>query len=162
VTLDAINHLDHAAAEAEFVRCCGSAAWARAMAAARPFASVDAMAGAGDAIWRSLTPVDWLEAFAAHPKIGEQARTSWSAREQAGMQAADGGVRHRLAAGNTEYQSRFGYIFIICATGKTAADMLAALEARLSNDPAVELRVASEEQRKIARLRLAKLMDGDS
>ena len=133
------------------------------MAAARPFASLDAMAGAGDAIWRSLAPGDWLEAFAAHPKIGEQSRgPSWSDREQSGMQTAGDDVRRRLAAGNADYQSRFGYIFIVCATGKTAADMLAALEDRLTNDPAVELRVASEEQRKITGLRLAKLMDGHS
>lgn len=133
------------------------------MAAARPFASLDAMASAGDAIWRSLAPGDWLEAFAAHPKIGEQSRgPSWSEREQSGMQTAGDDVRRRLAAGNADYQSRFGYIFIVCATGKTAADMLAALEDRLTNDPAVELRVASEEQRKITGLRLAKLMDGHS
>jgi len=133
------------------------------MAAARPFASLDAMASAGDGIWRSLAPEDWLEAFAAHPKIGEQARgASWSDREQSGMQTAGDDLRRRLAAGNADYQSRFGYIFIVCATGKTAAEMLAALEDRLTNDPAVELRVASEEQRRITGLRLAKLMDGHS
>jgi 2-oxo-4-hydroxy-4-carboxy-5-ureidoimidazoline decarboxylase len=121
------------------------------------------MASAGDAIWRSLASVDRLEAFAAHPKIGERARgPSWSDREQSGMHAAADDVRSRLAAGNADYESRFGYIFIVCATGKTAGEMLAALEARLPNDPAVELEVASEEQRKITGLRLAKLMDGDS
>jgi 2-oxo-4-hydroxy-4-carboxy--5-ureidoimidazoline (OHCU) decarboxylase len=137
MTIDALNHLEREAAEAEFTRCCGSTAWARSMAAARPFASLDALVRAGDVIWRALAPGDWLEAFAAHPKIGEQ-------------------------AGNEDYQSRFGYIFIVCATGKTAAEMLAALEDRLTNDPAVELRVAAEEQRKITGLRLAKLMDGHS
>jgi OHCU decarboxylase len=161
VTIDALNHLEREAAEAAFTRCCGSTAWARSMADARPFASLDAMSSAGDAIWRSLTPADWVEAFAAHPKIGEQARgPSWSDREQSGMQTAGDDVRRRLAARNADYQSRFGYIFIVCATGKTAADMLAALEDRLTNDPAVELRVASEEQRRITGLRLAKLMDG--
>jgi OHCU decarboxylase len=163
VTLDALNHLNREAAQAAFVRCCGSISWARSMAAARPFASIDAMASAGDAIWRSLAPADWLEAFAAHPKIGEQARgSSWSDGEQAGMRAAADDVRSRLASGNTEYLSRFGYIFIVCATGKTAEEMLAALDARLMNDPAVELGVAAEEQRKITGIRLAKLMDGDS
>jgi 2-oxo-4-hydroxy-4-carboxy-5-ureidoimidazoline decarboxylase len=163
VTMDDLNRLDRAAAEAAFARCCGSAKWAGAMAAARPFASIGAMIAAGDAICRSLEPADWLEAFAAHPKIGEQARgSSWSAGEQAGMRAADDGVRRRLDEGNAEYQSRFGYIFIVCATGKTAAEMLTLLEARLSNEPAAELRVASEEQRKITGLRLAKLMDGHS
>jgi 2-oxo-4-hydroxy-4-carboxy-5-ureidoimidazoline decarboxylase len=121
------------------------------------------MAGAGDAIWRSLAPADRLEAFAAHPKIGDRARgSSWSDGEQSGMHTAADDVRRRLASGNADYESRFGYIFIVCATGKTAGEMMAALESRLSNDPVVELEVASEEQRKITRLRLAKLMDGDS
>jgi OHCU decarboxylase len=133
------------------------------MAAARPFASLEAVTDAGDTIWRSLAPGDWLEAFAAHPKIGERSRgSSWSDREQSGMQSADDDVRRRLVSGNAEYASRFGYIFIVCATGKTAAEMLTALETRLSNDPAEELQVAQEEQRKITRLRLAKLMDGPS
>jgi OHCU decarboxylase len=163
VTIDALNRLDRDAAVAAFARCCGSTAWARSMAAARPFASLDAMASAGDTIWRALAPGDWLEAFAAHPEIGEKAGgSSWSAREQSGMDAAGDDVRRRLARGNADYKSRFGYIFIVCATGKTGPDMLSALEARLANDPAVELGVASEEQRKITRLRLAKLMDGHS
>ena len=159
VTLDDLNHLEREAAEASLARCCGSSAWARSMAAARPFATLDAMVSAGDAIWRSLGPADWLEAFAAHPRIGEQASgSSWSNREQSGMLAAADDVRRRLASGNAEYLSRFGYIFIVCATGKTAAELLAALEARLSNNRAVELQVAAEEQRKITGLRLAKLM----
>ncbi len=121
------------------------------------------MSTAGDAIWRSLAPADWLEAFAAHPKIGERARSSsWSDREQSGMRSAAEDVRGRLASGNAEYESRFGYIFIVCATGKTAEEMVAALEARLANDPAAELGIAAEEQRKITGIRLAKLMDGDS
>jgi OHCU decarboxylase len=163
VTLDDFNHLDREVAEAALARCCGSSAWTRSLTAARPFATLDAIVNAGDAIWRSLAPADWLEAFAAHPKIGEQASgSSWSAREQSGMQAATDDVRRRLASGNAKYLSRFGYIFIVCATGKTAAELLAALEARLSNDPAAELRVAAEEQRKITGLRLATLMDGHS
>ena len=158
-----LNHLDHAEAEAEFRRCCGSAAWARSMADRRPFASVPAMVAAGDEIWRALTADDWREAFAAHPRIGDSARgSSWSAREQAGMQDADADVRRRLSMRNADYQSQFGYIFIVCATGKTAGEMLAVLEARLANDPAVELGIAAEEQRKITGLRLVKLMDGDA
>jgi OHCU decarboxylase len=163
VTIDVLNRLDREAAQAAFARCCGSTSWARSMTMARPFASFDAMASAGDVIWRSLAPADWLEAFASHPKIGEQARGSaWSDREQSGMRTAADDVRIRLASGNAEYLSRFGYIFIVCATGKSAEEMLAALEARLTNDPAVELRIAAEEQRKITGIRLAKLMDGDS
>jgi OHCU decarboxylase len=161
--MDALNHLDREAAQAAFARCCGSTSWARGMAEARPFLTLDAMAGVGDAIWRSLAPPDWLEAFAAHPTIGEGSRaSSWSDREQSGMRTAADDVRTRLASGNAEYLSRFGYIFIVCATGKTAEEMLAMLEARLVNDPAAELRIAAEEQRKITGIRLAKLMDGDS
>src|SRR5262249_36989853 len=97
VTLDELNHLDREAAEAAFARCCGSAAWTRSMAAARPFASLAAMADTGDAIWRSLGPGDWFEAFASHPKIGEQPRgASWSNREQSGMQSAGDDVRGRI------------------------------------------------------------------
>ena len=163
MTLHELNTLPKQQLKEELMKCCGSSAWARSMAAARPFATLDAMVIAGDAIWRALAPADWLEAFAAHPKIGEQGSGSpWSTREQSGMQAATDDVRRRLASGNTAFLSRFGYIFIICATGKTAADLLRALEARLSNDPAVELRVAAEEQRKITGLRLARLMDGHS
>jgi len=133
------------------------------MSTARPFLSLDAMVNAGDTLWRSLSPADWLEAFAAHPQIGQPSGgSSWSSREQAGMQSADDVVRQRLAAGNARYLSRFGYIFIVCATGRTADEMLALLDARLLNEPAAELHVAAEEQRKITGLRLVKLMDGPS
>jgi OHCU decarboxylase len=162
MTLAELNDLDPARARTEFRRCCGSARWARAMSEARPFGSFDAMIDAGDACWAGLTPPDWLEAFAAHPEIGEQKPASaWAAEEQAGMAAAAGELRARLAALNAAYRSRFGYIFIVCATGKSPADMLLMLEARLSNNPAIELRIAAEEQRKITGLRLAKLM-GDA
>jgi OHCU decarboxylase len=161
MTLDALNHLDPVRADAEFRRCCGSGRWARAMTEARPFASLEAMTGAGDAIWAALAPDDWLEAFAAHPQIGEQGRVStWSNQEQAGMQSAAADVKARLGASNAVYLSRFGYIFIVCATGKSPEEMLAMLDARLANNPAIELRVAASEQCKITGLRLAKLMDG--
>ena len=162
MTLDELNDLDPARAEMEFRRCCGSARWARAMSDARPFRSLEATIDAGDACWAALAPHDWLEAFAAHPEIGEQKPVSaWSVEEQAGMASAAREVRARLAASNAAYRSRFGYIFIVCATGKSPADMLLMLETRLSNDPATELRIAAEEQRKITGLRLAKLM-GDA
>ena len=140
------------------------------------------MAETADAIWSSLERIDWLEAFGAHPRIGPEgpgrpgksggsggSRTSgqsrmasgsdWSEQEQSGTQSATDEQRQRLAAGNREYEARFGYIFIVCATGKSAADMLALLEHRLRNDRAQELRVAAGEQRKITRLRLTRLLD---
>ena len=157
--LDDLNALDDAAAARELLRCCGSTRWADRMAAARPFADEAAMINRADTIWSSLDPQDWLEAFAAHPKIGGAATTRWSAQEQSGMASAAAAVSDRLASGNREYEARFGYIFILCATGKSAAEMLEALERRLGNAPDRELRIAAEEQRAITRLRLARLIE---
>ena len=168
-------------ARAELLRCCGSQAWAHAMAEKRPFASEAALTTQADDVWWSLAPSDWLEAFAAHPRIGDTGEASgtdsgkagrsdrggglerteaadWSRQEQAGVADAAEATRNRLATANREYEARFGYIFIVCATGRTAATMLDLLERRLRNDPALELGVAAEEQRKIIRLRLAKLV----
>jgi 2-oxo-4-hydroxy-4-carboxy-5-ureidoimidazoline decarboxylase len=154
-----LNALDADAAADEFRRCCGSSRWAARMVKDRPFASVEEMAAAADTAWWALGRADWLEAFAAHPQIGASAPASaWSAAEQAGVAGAAERVRRRLAEANTEYQGRFGYIFIVCATGKCAAEMLDLLEARLRNDSDHELRVAAEEQRKITQLRLTKLL----
>lgn len=135
------------------------------MTAARPFASADELAAKADSIWWSLREEDCLEAFRAHPQIGESAAAqseqarSWSAQEQSGVQDAATETKTALATGNQEYEERFGFIFIVCATGKTSDEMLAILHARLQNDPVSELRVAAEEQRKITRLRLEKLLN---
>lgn len=128
------------------------------MLAARPFVSRDDLMDRSDRIWRSLQPTDWLEAFAAHPRIGSRAASGWAAGEQAGARGADESVLTRLAARNREYEARFGHIFIVCASGKSADEMLALLEARLDNEPDAELSIAAEEQRKITRLRLDKLL----
>jgi allantoicase len=168
--LDALNALDEESAERELLRCCGSSRWAGAMAAARPFPNAVAMAAAADAIWSSLNPGDWLEAFAAHPKIGagkagraggagREDTEPWSQREQAGVAGAAAETMNRLADANREYEVKFGYIFIVCATGKTADEMLSLLEARLRHDAGEELPIAAEEQRKITRLRLRKLLE---
>ena len=155
-----LNALDDEEAVRAFLRCCGSSQWARRMAAARPFASVEAMAVDADAIWQALDRVDWLEAFAAHPEIGAGGvGTAWSDQEQAAVAVAAGQTRRGLAAANRDYRARFGYIFIICASGKTGDEMLARLEARLPNDPEKELRISAEEQRKITQLRLTKLLE---
>ena len=158
MTLDRLNALDAATAVGELLRCCGSRSWAQKMTAARPFPTVDALTATADVIWSGLGRSDWLEAFAAHPKIGERG-SDWSTKEQAGVASAAGDVRQRLAAKNRDYEARFGYIFIVCATGKSADEMLRTLEARLTNDPETEIRVAAEEQAKITRFRLAKLLD---
>jgi OHCU decarboxylase len=161
-----LNALDDGAAVGELLRCCGSSRWARAMAAARPFSTVAAIERAADDVWTDLETPDILEAFAAHPKIGAGATggtgaSQWSAEEQSGAGDATDDVRARLARGNREYEARFGYIFIICAMGKSAGEMLASLEQRLRNSPADELRIAAEEQRRITRLRLTKLLDAE-
>ena len=166
MALDQLNRFSQAQAEAEFLKCCGSRRWARSLTEARPFTDADALFREADRVWWSLLDEDWLEAFRAHPKIGErkaaavqseQAR-SWSAQEQSGVQDAAKETKAALAAGNQEYQARFGFIFIVCATGKSSVEMLAILNERLQNDPGTELRVAAEEQRKITRLRLEKLL----
>ena len=152
--LDDFNRLPDEAAEAELLRCCGSIRWARLMAAARPFSSLEAIGARADTIWWSLGTEDWLEAFRAHPRIGARADSVWSAQEQSRARDASEAVRRRLHAANEAYEARFGYIFIVCASGKSAAEMLALLQQRLHNDAATEIRVAAEEQLRITELRL--------
>jgi OHCU decarboxylase len=156
MTLAELNTLDRNEAFRELLRCCGSTRWARAMAASRPFGTFEDVVERSDAICGNLDRDDWLEAFAAHPRIGDRAAGSpWSAEEQSGVHE-DG--RTRLQRLNAEYEQRFGYIFIICATGRSSDEMLHALERRMRNNPLEELKEAADEQRQITRLRLAKLL----
>lgn len=137
------------------------------MTSVRPFNSLEDLLAKADSVWRSLSEADWLEAFRAHPKIGEQKAAAaqseqarnWAKREQSGIESAAAETRAALAKGNQEYEKRFGFIFIVCATGKSSEEMLAILKRRLQNDPETELPVAAEEQRKITRLRLEKLLE---
>ena len=150
-----------------FAECCGASRWVSGMLSRRPFRSRAAVLSMADEIWRSLGPADWREAFSHHPRIGERKSampphergSAWAAREQSGVERAGDDVRAELAAANSKYEQRFGYIFIVFATGKTAEEMLALARERLRNDPDTELRLAAEEQRKITRLRLDKLLD---
>lgn len=128
------------------------------MVAARPFVNRNDLLQKGDLIWQSLQRENWLQAFAAHPRIGSRKAEGWAAGEQAGSLGASAAVVTRLSERNHEYEARFGHIFIVCATGKSADEMLALLEARLENGPDAELNIAAEEQRKIIRLRLDKLL----
>jgi OHCU decarboxylase len=165
--LKKLNALPSAQAREEFLKCCGSRTWANALSDARPFIDADALIHKAASVWWSLSEKDWLEAFRAHPKIGEQKAAavqseqvrSWSAQEQSGIQDAVTETKAALAAGNQEYEERFGFIFIVCAFGKTSEETLAILNERLQNDPGIELRIAAEEQRKITRLRLEKLIN---
>jgi 2-oxo-4-hydroxy-4-carboxy-5-ureidoimidazoline decarboxylase len=161
VTLEVFNALSAATAEAELARCCGSRRWAHLVAAERPFigdAGMDVLEAAAERIWWSLSAADWLEAFASHPRLGEGGDSPWSAQEQAASADASEDVQNRLAQGNRLYESRFGYTFLVCATGKSARQLLAILEGRLQNSPDAELQVAASEQRKITHLRLSKLL----
>lgn len=166
-SIERLNEVSEVDAAAELLKCCGSQTWSAAMTNARPFASIEDLLTRADDIWWSLSEDDWLEAFRAHPKIGEkkaataqsvQAR-NWSAQEQAGVAQASLEVINQLAERNREYEDRFGFIFIVCATGKSSEEMLSIINARIGNDPATEIRNAAEEQRKITRLRLEKLIN---
>ncbi len=145
-------------ARAAFARCCGASRWAQAMTAGRPYRSNAELLAAADRQLAVLTRADWLEAFGAHPRIGDR-QALRTAQEQAGARSASAAVLAALARRNDDYEARFGYIFIVCATGKSAEEMLALLEARLGNEPGRELAVAAAEQSKITRLRLQKLLE---
>ena len=138
--------------------CCGSSAWVRRMTGAQPFASVAAIHAAADVAFAAMSADDWKEAFAAHPRIGEQTSDKWARQEQSGVDS-DRVTLDRLAELNLVYAAKFGYIYIVCATGKSAGEMLAILEARIGNDPETELRIAACEQAKITHLRLNKLLE---
>jgi 2-oxo-4-hydroxy-4-carboxy-5-ureidoimidazoline decarboxylase len=157
-----INGLSDSEARTLFLRCCGSARWAAAMTECRPFTTESALFAAAADAFRSLSRADWLESFAAHPRIGDVNALcgkfgSWSAREQAGVVATDEAVLHALEDRNRAYMEKFGHIFIVFATGKSAAEMLALLEERMPNDADKELLIAAGEQEKITRLRLEKI-----
>ena len=161
-----LNGLSDVSARAALAKCCASRAWVAGMLARRPFKLDDDMASVTTEVWWSLSPESWLEAFAAHPQIGdvESLRATyadtkdWAGSEQSGVESAGETTLHRLAEANEEYRDKFGYVFIIFATGKTAEEMLAILEERLENSPAIELPLAAAEQLKITQLRLQKLI----
>jgi 2-oxo-4-hydroxy-4-carboxy-5-ureidoimidazoline decarboxylase len=137
---------------------CAAPRWAEEVVAARPYGSPAALQAAAAA---ALTDADLDPALAGHPRIGERAGGA-SAREQAGVASAGDAVRAALAAGNTAYEVRFGWVYLVCASGRAAEDLLATLHARLGNDPATERRVALGELAAINRLRVAALVDGSA
>lgn len=167
MNLEWLNELPAAEAATEFAKCCGSKRWAQAMVERRPYESVEELTSAADEVWWSLNHADWLEAFRSHPKIGEKKTAEsvsaqsrqWSGQEQAGVNAASHDTIDSLAELNREYEHKFGFIFIVCATGKSAAEMLAILRERLRNNADAELPIAAAEQAKITELRLKKLIN---
>lgn len=156
-----INHIT----KEELSKCCGSVAWVNQLSDLFPFNTTSDLKKASDRIWFSLSEDDWKEAFSHHPKIGDVGNlkekfvgtATWAEGEQSGVNAANEQVLKALQKGNEDYEKKFGYIFIVCATGKSAAEMLALLQSRMINNPAFEIRVAAEEQNKITHLRLEKL-----
>jgi OHCU decarboxylase len=140
--------------------CCASKTWASKVAARRPYADLVALMETADVVWHELAPADWLEAFAAHPRLGESGGHSphSSEREQGRIMGAGDETLAMLAEENRRYEARFGHVFLISAAGRSAADVLAAMRQRMNNDPATEVQVAAEEQRKITRLRLESML----
>jgi OHCU decarboxylase len=165
--LEWLNSLPAEAATIELLQCCGSKRWAQEVTEHRPYFEVEALLASAKKVWWSLSADDWLEAFRSHPKIGEKKAAdavsaqseAWSGQEQAGVTNAAARTVDSLAALNRAYEEKFGFIFIICATGKTSAEMLSALRERLENAPATELANAAAEQSKIMELRLKKLVN---
>jgi 2-oxo-4-hydroxy-4-carboxy-5-ureidoimidazoline decarboxylase len=161
------NELAPLDAAQEVLPCCGSQRWAHALARMRPFRDASALLAQSDEIWGHLDPVDWDEAFFSHPRIGEKKAplsataksAAWSTQEQSNVSQSAKDVLQRLKEANEEYEQRFGRIYIVCATGKSAEEMLAILFRRLQNDEATELREAAEQQRQITQLRLRKWLE---
>ena len=165
--LDSFNSMPQDDAVEALLQCCGSTHWAEETATARPYQTLNALITQANEIWWSLKSDDWLEAFRSHPKIGEKKAAAsvsdqssqWSGQEQAGVSYASSDTVDALAALNWAYEQKFGFIFIICATGKTSEEMLAALRKRIENDADTELPIAAAEQSKITELRLKKLIN---
>ncbi|HWQ35146.1 MAG TPA: 2-oxo-4-hydroxy-4-carboxy-5-ureidoimidazoline decarboxylase [Blastocatellia bacterium] len=164
--LEQLNAATREDAFAALLSCCGSIRWAQRMTEARPFADSSALIGTAERIWRELRPADWLEAFASHPRIGERRAAvpqsaqsaQWSEAEQSGTRHSTPEILAELAEASRAYEEKFGYLFIVCATGKSSEQMLAICRERLGNDYEAELFIAAEEQRKITEIRLRKLI----
>lgn len=166
MTLSELNNLSNEQRKESLRKCCGAEAWVEEMNGAFPFSNKEALLQKADDVWNHLNEDDWLEAFSHHPKIGDVASlkekfantAKWAAGEQASVQQASQQTLEELAKGNSDYEAKFGYIFIVCATGKSADEMLQLLKARLPNKKEDEIKLAAAEQAKITKLRLEKLL----
>lgn len=169
-----ISDLPEAEARAELFACCGSSRWVERMLSQRPFKDANEVFESAVRIWRDLGREDWLEAFRAHPRIGESGGPgdrgaggpghgpqgeAWSKQEQAGVASAGEDVKAALAQANRDYEARFGWIYLVCATGRPAEELLALARQRMANAPDEELKVAAAEQERITKLRLDKLLE---
>lgn len=166
MTIAALNKLPQPALKEALFQCCGSATWVERMSRRFPFQNEDALYQAAAEVWESCTTGDWKEAFSHHPLIGDleglqkkfAGTAQWAAAEQAAVEKAANVTLLALAEGNRAYLQKFGYIFIVCATGKSADEMLQLLEERLPNAPEKEIKIAVAEQGKITKIRLQKLL----
>ena len=166
MTLQKLNTLPQPQLKEELLKCCGSSSWVKMMMAYFPADNMESMLEEAEEIWYECSEDDWKEAFAHHPKIGNvelltkkfASTAEWASGEQSGVDAGSKETREALAEGNRLYEEKFAYIFIVCATGKSAAEMLELLQGRLQNKPGVEIKIAAAEQNKITKLRLEKLL----
>ena len=167
MTLTELNSLPKPVLAEALQKCCGSMAWVENMVAQFPLANAESLMGQAQAQWNQLSETDWREAFTHHPQIGGDVEalrakfastSTWAEGEQASVKTASQETLEALATGNEDYERKFGYIFIVCATGKTADEMLALLQARLPHQAQEEILIAAAEQNKITCLRLEKLL----
>lgn len=166
MSIEKLNSLNETELIEELFKCCGSTNWAKELSKQLPFNSIEDLISKSDSVWSKSTRADGLEAFTHHPKIGDikslekkfASTKEWAGGEQAGVNTAGQETLIALAEGNEAYDKKFGYIFIVCATGKSAEEMLALLNARINNDAETELKIAMNEQNKITHIRLNKLI----
>ena len=164
--LEAWNVAEPDSAVTALNHCCASRRWAEGVMALRPFDNPNSLFIAADQVWATMAEPDWMEAFSAHPRIGERRATqasetsaAWSSQEQSAVASAQARVLEELAEGNRRYEELFGFTYIVCATGKSANEMLAILQRRLSSTHETELREAAEQQRQITQIRLRKWLE---
>lgn len=164
MTIKEFNQLSAQEAKNEIFKCCGCTSWATKLTDNRPFNTIDDLRITSDTIWSTVSETDLMEAFSHHPKIGDKSSLQkkfvtkeWASNEQSGVNNASEKIIDELAKGNADYEKKFGYIFIVCATGKSATEMLEMLKNRLPNSPEVEIKIAAREQNKITHLRINKL-----
>lgn len=167
MNIEQFNKLTAEDAKTEITRCCGSSNWVKKVLENRPYNDKNSLLELAEKEWFNLSQDDWLEAFQHHPKIGDinslskkYANTQkWAEGEQSGVNSASENIIHNLAQGNKDYEEKFDYIFIVCATGKTAQEMLEILNTRLPNTAEEEIKIAIGEQNKITKIRLEKLLE---
>jgi 2-oxo-4-hydroxy-4-carboxy-5-ureidoimidazoline decarboxylase len=157
------NTCDEATAMEAMIACCGASRWAAEMVARRPISDLTSLSATADHVWERMEEPDWMEAFACHPRIGEQTAqhaseqsAAWSTQEQSSTAAATVGLLTEVAEMNSLYEERFGFTYIVCATGKSVEEMLSIVKRRFANDRETELREAAEQQRRILQIRLRK------